>query len=172
MISISVQILIYLIVSLIFISIAAIVLNTVITHARTTIDRVDKETDFFMAVDFLRMDFWFRSISIGNVSKDGIRFTFKEKIDRYEKTVSYLVEKVDNTYQLKRVANDGVNVVYKSAAPISFSEPRQGIWVIQIEGFQFEMINATPTELRDRLYGGRVRTPEFLLPRLIEVKNR
>lgn len=172
MISIGVQILVYLIVSLIFISIAALILNAVITHLRTTVDRMDREIDFFMAIDFLRMDFWYRSISAGSVSRDGSRFTFREKIDQYEKTVSYFVEKDGDTYQLKRIANDGVNILYKSTAPMSFSEPVQGIWALQIEGFQFEMINATPTELRDRLYGGKVRTPEFLLPRLIEVKDR
>lgn len=168
----SIQILIYLMVSLIFISIAAVILNTTITHVRVTVDRVDREMDFFMAIDFLRMDFWFRSVSIGNVSKDGSTLTFKEKIDRAEKTVSYLVEKIGDTYQLRRIANDGVNVIYKSKDPIIFCEPAEGIWAIQVEGFQFEMINATPTELRAKLYGGKVKTPDFLLPKLIEVKNR
>ncbi|WP_041081879.1 hypothetical protein [Thermotoga profunda] len=170
--SISIQILIYLIVSLIFVSIAAVILNTVITHFRKTIGRVDREIDFFMAVDFLRMDFWFHSISVGNVSKDGNAFIFREKIDQDEKLVSYFVEKVDGVYQLKRIANDGINIIYKSTSPMFFCEPTKDIWAIQIEGFWFEMINATPTELRDKLYKGKVKTPDFLLPKLIEVRNK
>lgn len=168
----SIQILVYLIVSLIFACIAGIILSAVITHARVTVERIDKETDFFMTIDFLRMDFWFHSISIGHVHNNGSLFTFKEKIDGREKLVSYLVEKVGDLYQLKRVANDGINILYKSAEPIFFSEPIQGVWAVQIEGFQFEMVNATPSELSDKLYGGKVRTPDFLLPKLIEVRDR
>ncbi len=170
--STSIQVLIYLIVSLIFISIAAVILETVITHARTTVERIDKEIDFFMAIDFVRRDFWFHSISIGTVSKDGTAFTFKEKIGQVEKKVSYIVEKTGDLYQLKRVANDGVNVIYKSKNAIFFSEPVQNIWAIHLEGFQFEMVNATPTELMSKLYGNQVRTPDFLLPKLIEVKDK
>ncbi|MGJ8454060.1 hypothetical protein ACSFC1_02000 [Pseudothermotoga sp. U03pept] len=168
----TVQVLIYFIVSIFFITIAYVVLDTTITHFRTTLQRIDKETDLFMTVDFLRRDFWFHSVSTGCVSQDGSTFTFKEKIDGQEKQVRYFVERDDSFYQLRRIANDGINVVYKSAKPISFSEPVKGIWAITIEDLQFEMVNATPTELMEKLYKGKVKTPEFLLPKLIEVRNR
>jgi len=168
----SVQVLIYFIVSIFFIAIACVVLDTTVTHFRTTLERIDRETDLFMTVDFLRRDFWFHSVTTGYVSQDGFAFIFKEKIGGQEKQVRYFVERNDGSYQLRRIANDGINVIYKSAKPIYFSEPVKGIWAITIEDLQFEMVNATPTELMEKLYNGKVKTPDFLLPKLIEVRNR
>ncbi|MEJ5228815.1 MAG: hypothetical protein WHT65_02335 [Pseudothermotoga sp.] len=168
----SVEILIYFIVSIFFVAIAYVVLDTTITHFRITLERIDRETDLFMTVDFLRRDFWFHSATVGYVSQDGSTFTFKEKVTGQEKQVSYFVEKDSSFYQLRRIANDGVNVIYRSSKPISFSEPVKGIWAITIEDLQFEMVNATPTELMKELYNGEVKTPDFLLPKLMEVESR
>jgi len=166
--SITVQLLIYLFVSLCFIAIAGMCLSTVITHFFQITKRLEEDIDLMMAIDFLRYDFWFKSISIAQVSSSAM--SFWEKVDGQDKKVWYRVDIEEGEYVLKRNANDGVNVVYRSKSPISFYE-ETGIWGVKIGELCFEMLNATPSDVRVRLNLKPGELPYFLRPKQVSVSE-
>jgi len=165
---ITVQLLIYLFVSLCFIAIAGMCLSTVITHFFQITKRLEEDIDLMMAIDFLRYDFWFKSISTAQVSSSAM--SFWEKVDGKEKKVWYRVEMEQGDYVLKRVANDGTNVVYRSKKPISFYE-ETGIWGVKIGELCFDMVNATPSDVRVRLNLKPGELPYFLRPKQVDVSE-
>jgi len=165
---ITIQMLVYLIVSLCFIAIAGLCLNTTITHFFQMTKRLEEDIDLMMAVDFLRHDFWYRSISTARVSDSAI--SFWEKVDGKEKLVWYRVEFGQESYTIKRIANDGVNIVYRSSQPISFYEEK-GIWGVRIGNLCFEMLNATPSNVREKLNLKPGELPYFLVPKPVNVSR-
>lgn len=121
-----------------------------------------------MAVDFLRYDFWFKSVSVAQVSPQVI--SFLELVDGQEKRVWYRVDQEDEYFVLKRVANDGTNVVYRSKKPISFYED-QSIWGVKIGELCFDMLNATPSVIREQLKLKPGELPYFLNPKPVNVSE-
>ncbi|MCD6103629.1 MAG: hypothetical protein J7J68_06665 [Thermotogaceae bacterium] len=158
-----IQLLVFLMISMVFLSIAALTLKELFNHMSFVLNKIDRDVDFFMAVDYLRNDFWWHSISQAYVSPDGKSMRFLEKVDNTVKEVRYEVVNRDSTYILRRVANSGYNTVFESRKEISFYE-LEGLWGVVLEGYSFEMINSTPTETPF--------VPDFLLPELVEFEKR
>lgn len=156
------QLIIYLFVSLTFLGIAALCLNTVTLHFFQTTQSLEGDLDLMMALDSMRYDFWYKSICVAQVSMNAL--SFKEKIDGKEKSVWYRIDIEDGNYVLKRVANDGVNVIYSSKEPVSFYEA-EGIWGVRVGSLCFEMLNATPSSVREKLGLKTGELPPFLTPR-------
>lgn len=161
---ITVQLLIYLVVSIAFLGIVTLCLNVVITHFFQTTQRLEEDLDLMMAIDFLRYDFWYKSISTAQVNASAL--SFKEKVDGKEKFVWYRVDVESGNYVLKRIANDGVNVIYISKEPVSFYED-DGIWGVKIGTLCFDMLNATPSSVREALGLKPGQLPPFLTPKYV-----
>ncbi|AEH50614.1 hypothetical protein [Pseudothermotoga thermarum] len=161
-----IETLFYLLISIIFASMLYELLQFVLLSSKRTIDRVNKEIDFFMAVDYLRMDFWWHAVSPATISPDGMRLSFFEIVQgqKEPKKVTYIVERDKDQYKLKRTSSEGVNVVYTSSKPIYFYSPHEKIWGINIEGYYFEMLNEEPEKVRKELKLGIGELPYFLLP--------
>ncbi len=158
-----VEIILYLFIGIVFSAMIYQLLHFVIVSSHRIVERINRDVDLFMAVDFLRYDFWWHSVSTATVSPDGKQLIFKEKVDGQTKTVRYLIEKEQNRYVLKRIANNGTNVIYVSSKEMYFYTPHEKIWGINIEGYEFEMVNEIPEEVKKQLGIGN-RLPYFLLP--------
>ncbi len=157
-----VELLLYIFISIIFCAMIYELLYFVIARSHRIVQKIDQDINFFMAIDYLRQDFWWHSVSTATISEDGRQLVFVERIGDQTKTVRYIIEKSGDYYQLKRVANNGVNVVYTSSKQMYFYAPNEKIWAINIEGYDFEMVNLVPADVREQLKIGN-QLPYFLV---------
>ncbi|ABV33916.1 hypothetical protein [Pseudothermotoga lettingae] len=158
---------VYVLVSTVFLISSMIIIDSTMNHAKAVCEEIENDIDFFMTVDFLRIDFWSKSVSSAAVMEN--KLAFEEIVDDKMKVVNYLVQydREEKLYNLKRVAHDGVNVVYRSQTPIYFKRSSDDVWTLCIEKFEFDMIASTPSELR-----GSYRIPYMLNPKLLYVREK
>lgn len=128
-----VEILIVLFLSFIFTFVAFLLVKTVLKGSFLIINKTQRVMDKMFLVDYIKTEYIKDCSEFLGVSNDSLIF-----MNRFGKTILYIVENVDNIRKVIRKSDgEGNNILYEGEAYISFSSTEK-FWRLNIDKYSFE----------------------------------